>query len=68
VLTLKAVSSGEQSFDELRALGVHARARQDDVEPDLLRARLRRGICIRVERERANPAKLSARAVASWTP
>ena len=60
-LALRAVSSGEQSFDELGALGVHARAREDDVEPDLLRARLRRAICIRVERERANPAKLSAR-------
>jgi hypothetical protein len=54
--------SGEQSGYELSAAGLDLRARDDDIESDLLRAVLRREICVAVERERANPPELAARA------
>jgi hypothetical protein len=47
--------SGEQYSNELGAVGPHLRAGDDDIEADLRRARLRREICVAVERKRANP-------------
>src|SRR5215207_10669650 len=58
----RATDSGEQSRDELGAVGLHLRARHDDIEADLRRARRRRVICVAVERKRPNPLQLAARA------